>query len=231
MNLKGLHKTSLIDFPGKISTILFTGGCNFSCHYCHNPELAANAPSLPIISNADAINFINKRRHLIDGVTISGGEPTLATNLIPFLKEIKEMDLAIKLDSNGSKPDIIKTLIDNSLVNYFAIDMKTSPSRYKELTDSKIEFSSVIQSINLIKESGLDYEIRTTCYPLFVSLNEMEEIKKSLIKVKRYYLQQYHNSVTINPESKKVKPYSIEQLIELQQFADTFAEYTAIRGI
>jgi len=145
MNIRGIYKTSLIDFPGKISTVLFSGGCNMRCRFCHNPDLACNWQDLELSSNEEALDIISRRKKVIDGVTISGGEPTLSKNIDSFIRQIKSLGLAVKLDSNGLKPDVISRLIGQNLVDYVAVDIKTSPEKYRSLTDSEADFASIVQ--------------------------------------------------------------------------------------
>ncbi|HQL81024.1 MAG TPA: anaerobic ribonucleoside-triphosphate reductase activating protein, partial [Spirochaetota bacterium] len=191
MNIRGIYKTSLIDFPGKISTVLFSGGCNMRCRFCHNPDLACNWQDLELSSNEEALDIISRRKKVIDGVTISGGEPTLSKNIDSFIRQIKSLGLAVKLDSNGLKPDVISRLIGQNLVDYVAVDIKTSPEKYRSLTDSEADFASIVQCINILKKSGIDYEVRTTCVPGYVTLEDLAGIRDAIGRVRAYHLQQF----------------------------------------
>ncbi len=175
MCIKGLDKVSLIDYPGKIGPVLFLGGCNLRCRYCQNPDLALDSKELPEISEIEILEFLKKRASLIDGVTISGGEPTLSKNLIPLLKKIKEFELNIKLDSNGFFPELIGKCIDAELVDYVAIDVKTSPGKYNELTGRDVDFSKIVDTFNILKNSSIVYEARTVCIPDYVTAKDLHE--------------------------------------------------------
>ena len=138
MNIRGIYKTSLLDFPGRICTVLFSGGCNLRCGFCHNPDLARNSSELPHYSNEEALSFIAKRKKLIDGVTLSGGEPTLAAGLELICGEIQSMGLEVKLDTNGFNPRVLASLLDQKLVDFVAIDIKTSPQKYPRVTGADV---------------------------------------------------------------------------------------------
>jgi pyruvate formate lyase activating enzyme len=231
MNIKGIHKTSLIDYPGKICSILFTGGCNLRCKYCHNPDLASDNLELKALSNEEALSFIRKRSGLIDGISISGGEPTLAKNITDFIRLIKEIPLDVKIDTNGLNPDVIETLLRSELLDYIAIDIKTSPEKYEFLTNRKIDFSRIKQTVDIVRDSGVDYELRTTCIPYFVTLEDFVSIKREIDSVKKYYLQQFVNEITLDPSLAYYEPYPPHVLLSFQEYIKTFAEICEVRGI
>jgi len=232
MNIRGIYKTSLIDFPGKISSVLFTGGCNLRCGFCHNPHLVLEETGEDNYSNEEVFEFLHKRIGLIDGVTISGGEPTLSKKLLPFVKELKNLSLAVKLDTNGFNPQAIHDLLKESLLDYVAVDIKTAPSRYKELTNSEADFSNIKETIEMLKFAGIDYELRTTCIPGFISQEEFEEIKNELGEVQNYYLQQFVSRVDLlDKKFEQLQPLSVNELRTLETYVKTFADYVEIRGI
>lgn len=231
MNIKGIHKTSLIDYPGKICSILFTGGCNLRCRYCYNPDLACNNCALDTLTNEETFSFVERRRHFIDGVSISGGEPTLAKNLDSFIKSVKDIELSVKLDTNGSNPEVIRRLIDKGLLDYVAIDVKTSPSKYEFLTGTTFRFADVVRTISIVRDAGIDYEIRTTCIPFFVTLDDFEAIKQEIGRVKRYFLQQFVNGKTLDDDVATYQPYPAEELRRFREFVLTFAEECELRGL
>ncbi len=232
MNVRGIYKTSLIDYPGKICTVLFAGGCNLKCRYCHNPDIVLNRDDLEKISNDEIFVFLKKRSSLIDGVTISGGEPTLSHDLINFIERIKKLSLDVKLDSNGLKPRIIKSLAQNRIIDYAAIDIKTSPSKYFSLTRTSIDFSKIIETVSILKEYKIEYEIRTTCIPYYVTIDDFKDIKKALNRVKRYYLQQFSSSVPLLDRSlENTEPYPVEVLLEFSEFVKSFSDICEVRGI
>jgi pyruvate formate lyase activating enzyme len=232
MNIRGIYKTSLIDFPGKISTVLFSGGCNMRCRFCHNPDLACNWQDLELSSNEEALDLISRRKKVIDGVTISGGEPTLSKNIDSFIRQIKSLGLAVKLDSNGLKPDVISRLIEQNLVDYVAVDIKTSPEKYRSLTDSEADFDSIVQCINILKKSGIDYEVRTTCVPGYVTLEDLAGIRDAIGRVRAYHLQQFQSDAhLLDPLWETIKPYPRETLLTFRDFVLTFADRCELRGL
>ena len=231
MNIRGIYKTSLIDFPGKISSVLFTGGCNLRCGYCHNPKLACNSCDLMHYSNDEALGILQKRRGLIEAVTISGGEPTIAKNILQFIGRLKGMGLSIKIDTNGLNPQVIRALVDEAMVDYVAIDVKTSPEKYESLSGKKIDFSKIFETIDCVRTSGMEYEIRTTCLPRFVTLDDFASIRSAIGLVNRYYLQQFVNTVTLDDSFNRIQPYPLETLLEFKNFVSAFARICEIRGM
>ncbi len=232
MNIRGIYKTSLIDYPGKISTVLFTGGCNLRCRYCHNPDLACNWQEMHHSSDEDTLDLLRKRKNLIDGVTISGGEPTLSKNLFSFMEKIKELQLAVKLDSNGLQPEVIKDLTAGGLLDYAAIDIKTSPEKYRSLTNSDVDFSRIARSIDILRDSGIDYEVRTTCVPAYVTMDDLAGIRDAIGRVKKYFIQQFQREARLLDRSWEIiEPYPVETLRQFREFILTFADRCEIRGI
>lgn len=183
MKINHIIGTSFIDYPKEISMVVFTKGCNMRCPYCHNKELEEKEL---LYTTADVLAFLNKRKGLVDAITISGGEPTLQEGLVEFCRQLKMFKVKIKLDTNGSNPKVLKQLIDEELLDYVAMDIKTSPKKYKPL--SGLDFEKVEESIDLIQ--GLKtYEFRTTIYPT-ISEKDIENIVKRIGHT-HYFLQQY----------------------------------------
>lgn len=231
MIIKGLQKTSLVDFPGRISSIIFLFGCNLRCGFCHNPDLVFNNNS-ESINAGYVIDFLQKRSSLIEGVVVTGGEPAISAGLESFLQKIRDLSLQIKLDTNGLNPGIIGLLLKNNLIDYLAIDVKTSPGKYKKLTGVDVDFESIKTTIDLAREAGTDYEIRTTCVPGFVDMNDLEIIKHEIGIVKKYYLQQFVNSVEmVDPAFKDLQPYKKETMYKFREFVTGFSEVCEVRGI
>ncbi len=163
MNIGGFQKTSLIDYPGKISCILFLSGCNFDCPYCHNPDLVRGNKTKPAIDEQQLNSFLSKRKGLIDGVVITGGEPTIQPDLADLCRKIKTMGFAVKLDSNGSRPAVLKQLIADQLIDFIAMDIKTDPKRYSPLICRSCDPVDITESVHIILSSQLPHEFRTTC--------------------------------------------------------------------
>ena len=168
MNISGFQKSSLIDYPGKLSCILFLAGCNFDCPYCHNPDLVRSGSEIPSVIDPDQLEaFLVRRQGLLDGVVITGGEPTLQSDLPDLCRRIKTLGFSIKLDTNGSRPKILKQLISEELIDFVAMDLKTDPNRYAPLISKTCKPETIAASVQTILDSGLSHEFRTTCvYPL-----------------------------------------------------------------
>ena len=232
MNVRGIYKSSLVDYPGKIAAVVFNAGCNFRCGFCHNPDIVINSHVLEKVSDDEIIRFIDSRRKFIDGVVVTGGEPTLSSDLPEFLKKIKECGFAIKLDTNGSAPEVVENLLSQNLLDYLALDIKTSPHFYPQFTSSNITFDTILKTVSIIKNSGIEYELRTTCVPGFINQEILKEIGKLTGHVKAYYLQQFSTSPSlIDNNYKNIEPFRIDYLNDLLNTVKNFSEICSIRGI
>lgn len=231
MKIQGLQKTSLIDYPGKISAVIFTGGCNLKCRYCYNYDLVMNHDKMETYSEEYVFSFLEKRKNILDGVTVTGGEPTLRKALPEFLAKIKELGYNVKLDSNGFKPEVIANIAENKLADYFAIDVKTSPSKYNKLTQVEVDTSKISNTIQILKDTSSEFEIRTTAVPGYLSLEDIEEIKDLTGNVPRYFLQQYVNENTIDSDFEGIYAFSKEELYSFIEKISTFANKAEIRGL
>lgn len=231
MNVRGIYKTSLIDFPGRISTVLFLGGCNLRCRYCYNFDIALDRDGLPAYTWSEIFKFLKKRTGIVDGITISGGEPTIADDLFPILSELRNLSLDIKIDTNGLRSDVVLALIENDLVDYFAVDVKTSPGKFKELTGSDLDFERIVETLDHIRGKGIDYEVRSTCIPEYLKKDDLVQIKDRIGRVKRYYLQQFVSNVELMDNTmENGKAYIMKELKELRIFVESFADECEIRG-
>jgi pyruvate formate lyase activating enzyme len=197
MVVAGLQKNSLIDYPGKVSAVVFVAGCNFRCPYCHNPELVVgrHTEKIPL---TDVLDFISQRRTLLDGVVITGGEPTLWPHLYAFCRALKRLKMAVKLDTNGSRPDAIRQVIGEGLVDYIAMDIKTSLDHYGPPLCDSAETPLIRESIGLIMEYAKDYEFRTTCVAPFVDETEITHIAKEIPNARRYILQPFRPKTVLD---------------------------------
>lgn len=213
MILGGIQKTSFIDFPGKISAVLFLSGCNFRCPYCHNPELVGGQPGCPAFINETCIiEFLAKRKGFLDAVVISGGEPTIHDDLFEFCKKLKAFGFPIKVDTNGSRPQVIHKLIQNGLVDYIAMDIKTDPLNYSSLVTNGFNPKNILESIHVIMDSGIDYEFRTTCIKPLINEKIIENISRLIKGCKSYALQQFKNDKVLRPELFQSKKTGIRGL-------------------
>jgi pyruvate formate lyase activating enzyme len=201
MFLGGIQKNSFIDFPGKVSAVLFLSGCNFRCPYCHNPELVEGRPDCPAFLNETwTLDFLKKRKGFLDGVVISGGEPTIHDDLFTLCDKLKVLGFPIKIDTNGSRPQVIRKLIQEGLVDYIAMDIKTDPFRYYSFTNAGFNPDSILKSVQIIMESSIDYEFRTTCIKPLVNVNVIRNISRLIDGSTLYALQRFRNDKVLQPE-------------------------------
>lgn len=229
MQVKGFQGTSLLDFPGRVSSLIFTGGCNLSCGFCHNPGLVLEPQQYPDYPHEELFAELQARGSFIDGVVISGGEPTLAPGLEEFVAEIKALGLQVKLDSNGLLPQVLQRLLDAELIDYLALDIKTSPARYAELHDRPVDISALLESCRLAIDSAPEYEFRTTCVPGLVDSAEIAAIGQAIEGAQTWVLQQY----VARPEMLGEAPrdsYPGTDFERLKQIAAPYVERVEGRG-
>ena len=232
MNIGGLLKNSTIDYPGKLSCGIFLSGCNFECPYCHNPDLVKgcsgrSAEWVP----GDVYRFLEDRKAFLDGVVISGGEPTLQEDLFDLCRRIKNMGFPIKLDTNGSRPRVIKRLIDEELVDYIAMDLKTDPTWYATYIKANCNEAAILASIEIILKSAIAYEFRTTCVKPIVTPRVIEDLSRLIKGAGVYVLQRFQKSRMLHPDFfKEINyEYTDEELMQLKAFAEPWVERCMIR--
>lgn len=201
----GIQKLSLIDFPGKVSAVVFAAGCDFSCPYCHNPELVS-AKSVKTLGEDEVLAFLEKRKVMLDGVVVTGGEPTLQPDLADFLRKVRKMGYAVKLDTNGGHTQALAQILRAKLVDYVAMDLKTAPRLYPELVCESMTQEVIEDSIRIIMESGVDYEFRTTCAPGFVDSAIVEEMARALEGAKLWIFQKMATTKMLRPDFFKNLP-------------------------
>ena len=228
LNIGGFQKTTLLDFPGKLASTVFLGGCNFRCPFCHNSDLFAPEE---VLDEEGVLSAIEKRKNIIDGVAITGGEPTLSDGLPDFMKKIKDMGLLVKLDSNGYKPDTLKSIIEAGLVDYVAMDIKAAPDRYGVVCGvPNLDISRIEKSIDLLMNGSLDFEFRTTVVPGLHEERDFEEIAKWIAGNEKYFLQGYVDSEMVLDGDGFTKP-SLEYMEHLQSIMLPLVPNTKIRGV
>lgn len=234
MKFSGIQRFTVLDYPGKAACIVFTPGCNFRCGYCHNPEfvlpdqLKELAPDF--IDEETVLRFLEGRRGLLDGVVITGGEPTLHLGLTDFIRRVKALGFLVKLDTNGSLPEVFEPMLREGLVDYVAMDVKTSIERYPELTSPCVRPEAIEKSISLIRDLAPDYEFRTT---LIRECHDDETVKKicSLVQgAKRFRLQTYRPSVTLDPVFNQHRPFTSQEMRSMGELFQPYVQSVHIDG-
>ncbi|MBQ9997703.1 MAG: anaerobic ribonucleoside-triphosphate reductase activating protein [Clostridia bacterium] len=200
MLISGLQKLTLLDFPGTVSCIVFTHGCNFRCPFCHNSSLVGG-PAREEISENEVVDFLKSRKNILDGVVVSGGEPLLHPDIAEFLKKVKELGYKVKIDTNGTKPEMLKKLVNDGLVDYVAMDIKNSPEQYKSATGVDGLLEAVTESKDFLLSGNVEYEFRTTVVKGIHTKEQLVSLAKWIKGAKKYYLQKYKCSENVlNPE-------------------------------
>ncbi|MFH1849463.1 MAG: anaerobic ribonucleoside-triphosphate reductase activating protein [archaeon] len=229
MIFKGLHKTSLVDYPEKIAATLFVGGCNLRCPFCHNRDLVLGG-ELPDISEAEVLLHLGKRKRWLDGVCVSGGEPTLHKDLPVFLDKVKKLGFLIKLDTNGTNPGLLLQIVEGNLADYVAMDIKASLQNYDRTCGVSVDKKAIQESIDIIRKGSADYEFRTTAVPGFFDGKEARAIGRWLKGSKRYALQQFRPLGTIDPGLTKTRPFASSELRKFGEIMKPYFSELVLRG-
>lgn len=193
MIINGFEKLSLVDYPGLTAATVFTGACNMRCPFCHNAILVIDAKHQPIVEEQYVLDYLNKRKGIIDGLCITGGEPTLQKDLDAFIKKCKETGVKIKLDSNGTNPETLKSLISQNLLDYVAMDIKNCKEKYSITANASIDLTKIQESIDILESSNVDHEFRTTLVKEFHTIEDIEKIAQWLDGTNKYYLQKFED--------------------------------------
>ena len=210
----GFQKTDLINYPGYVASTVFTRGCNFRCPYCHNPEFVIQGSDQTYFGETytedEVLSYLERRKGFLDGIVISGGEPTLHSDLVPFMRKVKALGLKIKLDTNGSRPYVLSGLIAEGLLDYVAMDIKAPIKKYHMLgfTDT----DSIQSSIRILEASSVDHEFRTTCPRIILDAEDFPEMGKLIGNKTTWYLQTFNPSKTLDPAYNNVSSFSAEEL-------------------
>ena len=229
MQFGGFEKFTLIDYPTKVACMVYTIGCNFRCPYCHNPELVDETVSTAI-DEKEILDFLKGRTGMLDGLVITGGEPTMhGDDLLSFMREVKKLGFLVKLDSNGTNPVVLRQAIDEKIVDYIAMDIKSPFSKYTETVGRAVNVDNIKKSIEIIKESGIRYEFRTTIVKSMLSFLDIEEIGKEIKGANNYYLQKFIPTKTVNPQFLKKVTYSDEEFVDLKNIMEKYVSFCDIR--
>jgi pyruvate formate lyase activating enzyme len=227
--IKGLNKTCLVDFEPYTACVVFLAGCNFRCGYCHNPDVVFNNDKTSI-DESEFFSFLESRKGWLDGVVITGGEPTSYKDLPIFIKKIKDSGFLVKLDTNGSNPEMIKMLIHDKILDYIAMDIKTDLESYSNVCGVNVDINKIRQSIDIIKSSGVAYEFRSTMVPGLISQDSLIKIGEFLKGSKRYVLQNFREKMDmIENRFKNIKPYKTEEMQKFKEIVKPYFEEVSIR--
>ncbi|MFY9399606.1 MAG: anaerobic ribonucleoside-triphosphate reductase activating protein [Desulfomonilia bacterium] len=206
MKIGYLQKTSLIEYPGRISAVVFTQGCNLRCPYCHNPELVDPKRFGPLLEVGEVLSYLKARKGKIDALSITGGEPCLQPGLIPFMKEVRGLGFLVKLDTNGTLPGVVSRAIGEDAVDFVAMDVKAPLSRYPEVAGCALDPGAIAESIRVIRDSSIDCEFRTTLVEGLLDRNDLLEIGRLVQGAPRYVLQRFAASKHLDESYSKARP-------------------------
>jgi pyruvate formate lyase activating enzyme len=232
--IKGLQKTTLVDYPGRIAATVFTAGCNFRCVFCHNTSLVngREMENLPSIDTEELLAYLQSRTKQLDGVCVSGGEPTLHPDLPDFIRRIKDLGYEVKLDTNGTNPAMLQELFTEKLLDYAAMDIKGPLELYAQIVNTAVDTQKITQSIELIKQSGVPYEFRTTVLPAFLDEANFAKVAGMINGASCYYLQQFHTGAQLlNPAYQQADSYTEKQLNLFASKFEPFVKKVAVRGV
>ncbi len=215
--IKGFIETSFIDWKGQLSSVIFTGGCNFRCPYCHNCELVINHQSLEDVPLDYVCLTLKKYKNWVSNIVVTGGEPTIHKNLYRLLGELKSMGMQIKLDSNGSSPSTLKGLVSDDLVDYIAMDVKGPVNNYKRWCGIDVDTSVIEESIDFIMEGSVDYEFRMTVVPFLHREEDVYEAAERIKNAKKFFIQEFRPRDTLNPSYCNVRPFPQSKMSRIRK--------------
>ena len=230
MIIHGFQKTTLLDYPGKVACTVFTGGCNFRCPFCHNAALVVDPDSAPTFDNDEIIAYLNKRRGILDGLCVTGGEPLLNLDIAQFLRRVKDVGLKVKVDTNGTFPDRLASLIEEGLVDYVAMDIKNSPKKYGETAGVPgMKLDRINESIAYLLGGKVDFEFRTTTAKETHTPDDFSQIGEWIKGAPRYFIQAYkYSGETIGDQ---LTPMTKEEYSECAERIRPYVGYVGIRGV
>ena len=228
MKISGLQKLTLLDYPGKMSCTVFTYGCNFRCDFCHNALLVTEENS-DNISEDEFFSFLKKRQGILDGVCITGGEPTLQPDLREFIIKVKSLGYAVKLDTNGTNPRLLKSLIEEKILDYVAMDIKHSPAKYNSICGCEVDIDAIKESVSVIIESGIEHEFRTTTVREHHCADDFRAISEWIKGDSKYFLQHFEDSGNLIGDN--LSPFSKEEMLGFADKIRNKLPNVALRGV
>jgi pyruvate formate lyase activating enzyme len=232
VKIAGFIKTTLLDWDGMVACTVYFAGCNFRCPYCHNADIVMNAGLVERIDEDRVLGYISDNTDFIDGVVVSGGEPLMNRDIGTFLKKLKALGVKVKIDTNGSCPDVLDDLIGAGLVDAVAMDVKSSLNeRYSAAAGVDVDIEKIKKSINIIIRSGIDHEFRTTAVPIFVKDDDVRNICENIKGTKKYRIHQFRNRTTLDDSFSVLDPYQEPRLLEMAEIAKKYVKDVKIRGI
>ncbi len=224
MIIGGLQKLTLIDYPGHLAATVFTVGCNFRCPFCHNPELVSGGQYMASgIFEKEFFDLLKNRKGKLEGICITGGEPTIQPDIVEFIRKIRDLGYKVKLDTNGTRPDVLRSLFTEKMLDFVAMDIKNHPEKYAETANSKIDIERIKLSVDLIRNSGVDYEFRTTAVPGLHEESDFAVIGKWLEGSKKYVLQAFEDKGKILDPSLKKKTKG--KFLDLEKISKKIEKY------
>ena len=230
MLILGFQKLTLLDFPEHTACTVFTGGCNLRCPFCHNALLVTDMETEEAVDEAEIFAFLEKRKKLLDGVAVTGGEPLLQKGLEDFLRKVKEMGYAVKLDTNGFFPDRLKAIVKEGLADYVAVDIKNSPEKYAETTGIPgLDITPLEETIRFLKEDPVSYEFRTTVVREFHEVRDFEAMGEWIKGARRWYLQKFVDSGYLIGEN--MSPVPKDEMLRMLEIAQKYADQASLRGV
>ena len=231
--IKGFLPVTLLDWPGKIAAMIFTGGCNFRCRFCYNRELVENPEILPDIDEKTIFDHLENKKNWLDGLVISGGEPTIYSDLATFCQKVKKRGFKIQLQTNGTNPQMLKKLIKEKLVDCIAMDIKGPLNKYQQITGTKVDLEQIKKSLAIIKKNPqVEVEFRTTFVPGLLNKNDAKKIAQLLKgQTAPYFLQQFRPQKTLDRKLQKQKPYLKNDLEKIKEIVKKFKIKVEIRGV
>jgi pyruvate formate lyase activating enzyme len=230
MQILGFQKTTLLDYPGHVATTVFTGGCNFRCPFCHNGDLVLHPQELPAFTTEEVFAHLKKRQGILDGVCITGGEPTLQPDLIDFIREVRALGYDVKLDTNGYRPDVLKLLCEQGLIDYVAMDIKHTRGKYNTICNvTDFQLTHIIDSVEFLKSDVVPYEFRTTLIKELHAPEDMTDLGEWLSGAKAYFLQAYKDSDSVIQNG--FHAHDRDTLLQFVELLKPYVPAVQLRGV